>query len=71
MTNDVKETRTWPELGIGLYDKLTGRGSEITYDFEDFAVLVPSRAGDSAAHARWQVSGRLKISTRDANNGPS
>ena len=71
MTNDVKDTRTWPELGIGLYDKLTGRGSEITYDFEDFEVLVPSSAGSGAEHARWQVSGRLKISTRDEEHGAS
>ena len=25
------ETKTWPELAGGLYDKLTGRGAEITY----------------------------------------
>ncbi len=59
------ETRTWPELGIGLYDLLTGRGSEITYEFESMEVMVPSRTGASAEHARWQLNGKLKIRTRD------
>lgn len=31
-----KETQTWPDLAIGLYDKLTGRNAEITYEVEDF-----------------------------------
>ena len=26
----TQETHTWPELAIGLYDKLTGRNAEIT-----------------------------------------
>lgn len=60
-----QETTTWPELGISLYDKLTGRNAEITYDFEDFEVLVPSSTGPQAEHARWKVSGQLKIRTQD------
>lgn len=62
---DEKHTTTWPELAIGLYDKLTGRGAEITYDFEDFHVAVPSGTGDQAEHANWRISGRLRISTRE------
>ena len=27
--------KTWPELGIELYDHLTSRNSEITYEFEN------------------------------------
>ena len=29
----LQGTKTWPELAIGLYDCLTGRGAEITYDW--------------------------------------
>ncbi len=58
-------TTTWPELAIGLYDKLTGRNAEITYKFEDFNVDVPSNASDNAQHARWRMNGTLKITTRD------
>lgn len=62
------ETHTWPELAIGLYDKLTGRGAEITYDFENFEIHVPSSTRPDASHAHWKVSGRLMVSTRDKGN---
>ncbi len=59
------DTKTWPELAIGLWDKLTGRGAEITYDFHDVEVDVPSGAHENATHARWKVNGILKIRTKD------
>ena len=59
------ETTTWPDLAIGLYDRLTGRNAEITYDFDDMEVDVPSKAGEGAEHARWRVDGTLTITTRD------
>lgn len=59
-------TRTWPELAIGLYDKLTGRGAEISYQFEHLEVSVPSGTGPECEHALWKVNGTLKISTKDA-----
>lgn len=60
-----EETTTWPELAIGLYDRLTGRNAEITYDFEDMQVDVPSKAGEDADHARWRVDGTLTIRTSE------
>jgi hypothetical protein len=62
---EIDETSTWPELAVGLYDKLTGRGAEITYEFEEMAVDVPSKVGEDAEHARWRLDGTLKISTRE------
>jgi len=35
----VAEAETWPELAIGLYERLTGRGAEITYEFEDMQMM--------------------------------
>ena len=67
--SDSTHTTTWPELAIGLYDKLTGRGAEITYEFENMEIWVPSGMGDSAQHARWKVNGTLKIRSRDNANG--
>ncbi len=64
MTN-AEETKTWPELAIGLYDKLTGRDAEITYRFDDFELYVPSSASENAEHARWKMNGSLRISTRN------
>jgi len=61
----IEETSTWPELAIGLYDRLTGRGAEIVYEFEDMAVDVPSKVGDDAEHAHWRLDGTLRITTRE------
>ena len=63
--NATPGTTDWPELAIGLYDKLTGRGAEITYEFDDFQVMVPSSAQETASHAPWRVSGTLRVRTRD------
>lgn len=65
----MPDTRTWPDLAIGLYDRLTGRGAEITYHFEDFELLIPSSASENAAHARWRMNGMLRIRTRDNAGG--
>ncbi len=61
----VDETKTWPELAIGLYDRLTGRGAEIEYEFEEMQVQVPSKVGEDAEHAHWQVDGTVRITTRE------
>ena len=59
------ETTTWPDLAIGLYDKLTGRNAEITYEFNNLEVSVPSSAAPDAAHATWKLNGIVKIRTKD------
>ena len=56
---------TWPELAIDLYDKLTGRGAEITYEFVNLEISVPNSATSGAAHANWKLNGVVKIRTRD------
>ena len=65
MANEQKDTRSWPELAIGLYDQLTGRGAQISYEMEDLQVAVPSGVGSDADHATWKVNGTLKIRTQD------
>lgn len=58
------ETHTWPELAIGLYDKLTERNAEIAYAFDNFELGVPSSTNGQPDHALWKVNGTLKITTR-------
>lgn len=65
-TTSSSKTQTWPDLAIGLYDKLTGRGAEITYEFEGLDISIPSSSDPAAAHANWKVSGIVKIRTKDA-----
>lgn len=63
--NRIDASWTWPDLAIGLYDRLTGRGAEIVYEFQDFELLIPSSASPEASHAKWRMNGVIKIRTRD------
>ena len=67
-TNHNKDTTNWPELAIGLYDKLTGRDAEITYEFDQFELHVPSSTADDAEHAKWKMNGTLRVRTTDLTN---
>jgi hypothetical protein len=71
MMLDAQHTTNWPDLAIGLYDRLTGRHAEITYELDDMHVKVPSGTGQNAEHAEWVVSGALKIRTQDLDENPN
>ena len=64
-------TTNWPDLAIGLYDRLTGRNAEISYEFDDMHVKIPSGTGDKAEHAEWMLSGTVKIRTQDVGPAPN
>lgn len=64
-----EETQTWPELAVSLYERLTGRGAEITYEFDDLSVDVPSRTGDDPKYAHWRLNGSMSVRTRDSDEG--
>jgi hypothetical protein len=68
---DSQHTTNWPDLAIGLYDRLTGRNAEITYELQDMHIKVPSGTGPEAQHAEWVISGTLKIRTQDLGSGPN
>lgn len=63
----IEETTNWPDLAVGLYDRLTGRGAEIVYTFEDLNVAVPSKVGEDAEHAHWHVDGTVRITTNESD----
>jgi hypothetical protein len=65
-----EHTKNWPDLAIGLYDRLTGNNAEITYDFENMHVQIPSGTGAEAEHAEWVFNGKIRISTQDKNSSP-
>jgi hypothetical protein len=70
MSDPQTHTKTWPDLAIGLYDRLTGRNAEITYEFDNMDVHVPSGTGENAEHARWKLNGVVRVTTKDDANGP-
>jgi len=65
------QTNSWPDLAVGLYDRLTGRGAEITYEFQDMRIKVPSGTGAKAEHAECVLSGTMKIRTKDLGTRPN
>jgi hypothetical protein len=65
MADKETGTTTWPDLAISLYDKLTGRHAEITYEFENLEVSVPSVASEGASYATWKLNGIVKIRAKD------
>ena len=70
MATNSKDTTNWPDLAIGLYDKLTGRDAQITYEFDDFEVHVPSSTSANAETAKWKMNGTLRVRTTDlSKNG--
>jgi hypothetical protein len=58
------DTKTWPELAIGLYDQLTERNAQIEYDFDNFEVGIPSSTDANAARAHWKLNGAIRVTTR-------
>ena len=64
------DNRTWPDLAIGLYDRLTSRGAEITYEMDDLTLTIPASADaqPSDKKATWTFNGALRIRTRDVAN---
>ncbi len=61
----AKDVLTWPELAEELYDKLTGRNAEISYELTNFEVYVPAHHAEDAPLAKWKFNGLIKIRTRD------
>ena len=59
------QTTTWPDLAAGLFEKLTGRGAEITYEFVNLEVYVPGSMGGGTQHAQWKLNGVVKIRTKE------
>lgn len=65
----ANEATTWPELAIDLFEQLTGHKAEITYEFENMEVWIPSGTGEDVKHAKWKLNGILKIRSRHVDEG--
>jgi hypothetical protein len=68
-TNEKSEEQTtqWANLLTDLFDRLTGKGAEISYNFERLEIDLPRAAGPQGQElgsAKWIVNGRLTITAR-------
>ena len=62
------DTRNWTELAIGLYDRLTERNAEITYDFDNMEVGIPSSTNTDAEQANWKINGSIRVTTKNGES---
>lgn len=62
MTAELSKVN-WSDLAVGLYEKLNERHAEISYEFQNFELQIPSATGSESSHAKWVTNGTLKIST--------
>ncbi len=67
LADTTSDTKSWPDLAIGLYERLTGRGAEIAYDFRNIELQVPNKVGPDAVHTLWKLNGVLIIRTCESN----
>ncbi|WP_020538325.1 hypothetical protein [Lewinella cohaerens] len=67
MSTETSKIETWPDLAIGLYDRLTERNAEISYNFEDFSLEVPQKVG-SERKTEWKMNGKLTITTAEKSS---
>lgn len=56
---------TWPEAATQLFDLLTGRKAEVTYQFDNLEVYVPVESGADTEQAVWKLNGAIKVHARE------
>ncbi|NNK94427.1 MAG: hypothetical protein HKP41_08770 [Desulfobacterales bacterium] len=65
MAEQSKDTTNWPDMFVGLYDRLTGRNAEISYAFDNLEIDIPASTAANAPKANWKFNGTLRITTKD------
>lgn len=69
MGERAKDSTNWPDMFVGLYDRLTGKNAEIAYVFDDLEIDVPDSTSEDAPHAHWKFNGTMRISTKTHAKG--
>jgi hypothetical protein len=63
----TEQTTQWANLLTELFDRLTGKGAEVAYNFENLEIDIPRAAGPQGSElgsAKWVINGRLSITAR-------
>ncbi len=61
----ASKIEAWPDLAIGLYEKLVEHNAELSYEFDHLEIDIPMDTGNESKTAHWQVNGTVKIRGRD------
>jgi hypothetical protein len=54
----------WAEVIAQLFDRLTGKGASVTYNFENLVIDMPKAQGPGGRDmgaAKWTINGRIMI----------
>ena len=66
--SSLQQTTTqWAEILGQLFDRLTGKGASVTYNFENLVIDIPRATGPGGQHigsAQWTINGRVVITAQ-------
>ena len=54
----------WAEVIAQLFDRLTGKGASVTYDFDNLVIDIPKAQGPGGrdmGSAKWTINGKILI----------
>ena len=54
----------WAEIIAQLFDRLTGKGASVTYNFDNLVIDIPKAQGPGGREmgsAKWVINGRIMI----------
>ena len=54
----------WAEVIAQLFDRLTGKGASVTYNFDNLVIDIPKAQGPGGrdmGSAKWTVNGKILI----------
>lgn len=67
-TNDQgkieQSSSQWAELIAQLFDRLTGKGASVTYNFDNLVIDIPKAQGPGGREmgsAKWVINGKIMI----------
>ena len=67
-TNDENKMQQsgsqWAEVIGQLFDRLTGKGASVTYNFDNLVIDIPKAqgpGGQEMGSAKWVINGRIMI----------
>jgi hypothetical protein len=65
----TEQANQWANLLADLVDRLTGKGAEVAYNFQNLEIDIPRAAGPQGSElgsAKWVINGRLTITAQSS-----
>ena len=71
--HETEEKATqWADLMAQLFDRLTGKGAQVSYGFRNLEIDLPRAAGpegQTLGSAKWVVNGEIVIKAQAQSTG--